>query len=450
MSAPDHEPTFADGTPLPPDPDGPPVSLVPDDADHAPVPVLAPPRLSPRCLYGLIGEVVRMIEPHTEADPAAMLTQAMSLFGCLVGPSAFIRAGDAKHHAVVWPLIIGETSRGAKGTSLSAIRRVFDHAVPTIDHNVSRGIGSGEGLIALVHDGEGDDPDKRSFVEGVHDKRHFVLVSEFHGLLKKVQRDGSILGETLCDTWDGTTLQVQTKSAPIRATGHHIAVVGHVTPAVLSKALRTEDLAGGMMNRFLPVHSQASKSLASGGNTPPEVVSAAASLINGALSAASEVTEVTLSDEAQRLWELVYSGLKHNRPAGRVGEFTARAAPNVLRLALVYALADGAHEITGDHLEAALQLWDYVEDTARWLYSTATAETRASEERNLIEFITAAGPDGVTKWQITNELYKRHKKAPEIDAILSPLVHSGRIQQATVKTKGRPKTILRVPTLEGI
>ena len=133
-----------------------------------------------------------------------------------------------------------------------------------------------------------------------------------------------------------------------------------------------------------------------------------------------------------------------------MGEFTARAAPNVLRLALVYALADGAHKVSGDHLEAALRLWDYIEDTARWLFSTAAAETRATEEARLVDFIANAGADGVTRTAIRADLYARNKSAKELDALLAPLIHAGRIEQTTARTAGRPKTIYRTPRPEGI
>ncbi len=38
-----------------------------------------------RAYYGIAGEIVKTIEPHTEADPAALLIQIIVAFGVLVG-----------------------------------------------------------------------------------------------------------------------------------------------------------------------------------------------------------------------------------------------------------------------------------------------------------------------------------------------------------------------------
>src|SRR5262249_28479478 len=39
------------------------------------------PVLQPEALYGLVGEVVKVIAPHTEADPVALLMQFLAYFG---------------------------------------------------------------------------------------------------------------------------------------------------------------------------------------------------------------------------------------------------------------------------------------------------------------------------------------------------------------------------------
>jgi hypothetical protein len=41
---------------------------------------------------GLAGEIVRRIEPHSEADPVALLVQILTAFGNVIGRNAFIMA----------------------------------------------------------------------------------------------------------------------------------------------------------------------------------------------------------------------------------------------------------------------------------------------------------------------------------------------------------------------
>ena len=44
-----------------------------------------PPPLAMEALHGLAGEVVSIIEPHSEADPIALLLHLLTAFGNLVG-----------------------------------------------------------------------------------------------------------------------------------------------------------------------------------------------------------------------------------------------------------------------------------------------------------------------------------------------------------------------------
>ena len=46
---------------------------------------------------GLPGHIVREIEPHTEADPVAVLISLLSAFGNACGRGAFFRVGADRH-----------------------------------------------------------------------------------------------------------------------------------------------------------------------------------------------------------------------------------------------------------------------------------------------------------------------------------------------------------------
>src|SRR5262245_9828570 len=42
--------------------------------------------------FGLVGDIVRAIEPHSEADPVALLVQILIAFGSLIGRTAYFLA----------------------------------------------------------------------------------------------------------------------------------------------------------------------------------------------------------------------------------------------------------------------------------------------------------------------------------------------------------------------
>lgn len=56
---------------------------------------VAPP--NPRAYAGLAGALVEAVDPHTEADPAAVQLQTLVLFGCAVGVRPFFRVGAEEH-----------------------------------------------------------------------------------------------------------------------------------------------------------------------------------------------------------------------------------------------------------------------------------------------------------------------------------------------------------------
>ena len=49
---------------------------------------------SSRAFYGLAGEVVRTIEPHSEADPFGLLLSFLTLFGAAVGGLSLIHISE--------------------------------------------------------------------------------------------------------------------------------------------------------------------------------------------------------------------------------------------------------------------------------------------------------------------------------------------------------------------
>lgn len=413
--------------------------------------MLAPPTLRSGALSGAAGRIVRALAPHTEADPAAILVTLLAWFGAIVGRGPHGLIANSEHPARVWPLIIGKTSGGAKGTSLQVVRAVMDAAAPEFAARVVSGLTSGEGLIEAVRDGSGGiDPDAPGFDEGVLDKRLLVVESEFAAVLARGRREGSTLLPVLRDAWDGGPLQTMSRKAnALRATDHHIVIVGHISPGELLTSVRSTDLAGGTVNRFLFANSQRAQLLPDGGNIPADVLRETAADVARALAHASTVHRVDLDDDAATLWRALVPALEVERDDGPAAAATARPRPQVRRLALAYALIDGAPHVRCEHLTAAADLWDYSEQTARWLFTTATRDAESSSQIKLLDFLAAAGDQGATRTAIREQLFQRHKSARAITDLLTPLIRSGRITESVRAGPGRPATVYTLTSPKG-
>lgn len=66
-----------------------------------------------------------MIEPHSEADPAALLLQFLASFENMIGRQSHFMAEADRHFMNLFVVIVGQTAKGRKGTSLGQVQRIL-------------------------------------------------------------------------------------------------------------------------------------------------------------------------------------------------------------------------------------------------------------------------------------------------------------------------------------
>ena len=120
---------------------------------------------------------------------------------------------------------------------------------------------------------------------------------------------------------------------------------------------------------------------------------------------------------------------------GILGAVTGRAEAQVTRLSSVYALLDGAHVIRPEHMTAALALWQYAFDSARFIFGDAIGDPVADAILNALR----ACREGMTRTEI-RDLFGRNKSAAGIDRALVVLIENGMARRTEEKTgtAGRP------------
>jgi hypothetical protein len=119
--------------------------------------------------------------------------------------------------------------------------------------------------------------------------------------------------------------------------------------------------------------------------------------------------------------------------SGLCGAVLARGAPQVLRLSLLYALLDCSREIRQEHLLAALEVWRYCRDSARYIFGEILGDPTADEILKALR----RSPAGLTRTDIA-ALFDRNKSANEIKRALDVLTNEGRARFETEETGGRP------------
>jgi len=118
------------------------------------VPEPAPwPVLADEARYGLLGDILEAVDPHTEADPVAVLANLLAAFGNAIGRGAFVRVGADLHYLKLFAGLVGETPKGRKGTSWRPVRNLMLAVDPEwAEERVLGGLSSGEGLVFAVRD----------------------------------------------------------------------------------------------------------------------------------------------------------------------------------------------------------------------------------------------------------------------------------------------------------
>ena len=176
-------------------------------------------------------------------------------------------------------------------------------------------------------------------------------------------------------------------------------MIGDITPQVLSKLLsQGTEAVDGFANRFLWCHIRSPRSLPGGGNIG--VLNPFIDRLKAIILKAKGIGEVKRDADSESLWCEVYPSLK---VSGDSVPHTDRARPYVLRLSLLFAIADGEKVIRRPHLQAALAVWDYCRGSAATLFGVATTLIAEPEPLWLCLLNAITFQPGVKRSELTRQ-----------------------------------------------
>jgi hypothetical protein len=406
-----------------------------------------PQPLGEAALYGLAGDFVRLVEPHTEADPAALLLQFLVASGNIVGHEPHFVAEETWHHLNLYTVIVGATSQSRKGTSWNRVKARF--CPLDSEWKVKSGLVSGEGVIEQFRDttpkgtdveeqnGDGEWAEAIDAAPIAFDERYKRLMlceSEFSNLLRVASREANTLSTVLMQAWDGSNLYNLTKKNPAETHGAHLSLVGHITHEELKLRLSKVDTVNGFANRFLWTCARRSKELPHGGCMDAIEVAKLDARLKKAIEFGRDVKEMNRSRQANKLWEEGYSELTKAH-AGTFGAVTSRGVAQVNRLSCVYALLDKSPVVQTQHLRAALAVWRYCEDSAKFIFGNSLGDPNADK------ILTALrqSKDGLTRTQISLQVLRGNEDATEISRVMGVLVKYGLVNMTPSREPGQKK-----------
>ena len=272
---------------------------------------------------------------------------------------------------------------------------------------------------------------------GIEDKRLLAIEPELANVLKQCEREGNTLSSCLRQLWDDGNLRNLTKNDPITVTGGHGSIIGHITKDELLRYLNKTETANGFANRFQWYYVQRSKVLPRGGdikkiNFAPII----RRLVECSQFARNIDHPMEFNEEAFQAWDKIYPHLTREIP-GLLGSIISRAEAQVKRLACIYAVLDACHEIRLEHLKAALALWQYSEDSCRFIFGGSLGDQIAD---TIIQALRNA-PQGMSRTDIYIDVFNKHKSSKQIQQALQLLQANNLAQPKTVLTEGRDKEV---------
>ena len=410
------------------------------------------PELDNQTLAGFAGRFVKLATKSSEADKAAVLITFLMRFGVEVGPDVYLRIGDAKHFSRSMAVIVGNSSKARKGTSGKPVGRLFKMGLLAeneiyIPASWSPGpLSSGEGLIYAVRDevttwkvdkktGQGEeiviDP-------GINDKRLFVMDEEFSSCLIASRRDGNTLSTILRSMWDSGNLEPLTKNNRIKASGSHIGIVSHITLAELNRKLEDTEAFSGFANRILWVCARRQGFVPFPQPMPETELAAFQRELKDLIKKCQGFKEMVLSGDARKMWTDVYRELSKDH-SGLVGAVINRAESQALRLAMIYALLDASDLIEVNHLESALAMWRYCEQSARFIFGGREINPYAQKTLDLLR------DQGEMTTKDIYDAFSRNITKHQMEEAITELMSQKKIEVEKIKQdgRGRPKTVFR-------
>ena len=236
-----------------------------------------PKSLSEEAYYGIAGQFVRLVEPHTEADPNFLLISFLIYAGNVFGRTAFMWAGGDRHFPNLFGCAVGPTATGGRGPqavqSECSSKKLTKNGLPTVSSLASRRVRVSYGpsatrSIPLVER-------LRANAKQTTQTSALTLELQTNGsssfsrnstVLCKRSGDREIRSVQLCATrGTGATSVRWSKTLRSKSSNAHISIIANITREELLRDLLAQDMDNGFANRFLWICSRRSKCLPEGG-----------------------------------------------------------------------------------------------------------------------------------------------------------------------------------------
>lgn len=407
---------------------------------------------------GFLGEFVRLATENSEADPAAVCITALVRFCAEVygfapqkGPHIYI--GEKIHPPKLFAVICGNSSKARKGTSKQPVLKLFSREfctqeelakLPPLAKESGGPLSTGEGLAYHIRDLTEQEQERLrqqgKVVRSNTDKRLIILDEEFASGLMCTKREGNTLSMGLRTFWDSDEYEALTKNNSFKVKGAHINIVSHITIQELSFYLNGLQAYNGFASRFLWICARRAKLVPLPRRMPEAEIQKLQKRLWQIIAIAQKRGTMEMTGACLSLWKEVYFELSKEH-SGLAGSVINRAEAQTLRLALVYALLDCKGCIDKKHLQSALAMWNYAQESALYIF-------RSKEKNGYEQKILEALEHGPLNATALSKVFNGHLPKEQLQPVLEQLEARQKIAVERQKTNGRPRILIRLNSFD--
>ena len=227
-----------------------------------------------------------------------------------------------------------------------------------------------------------------------------------------------------------------------------MAIAASITPGELHSVIHARELSNGFANRFLMIWSERTGDVANPVATPWALVDSLATrtaeVIRFALGeypASLNSRQMHRTAEASQFYESIYPELRRPAESEVLSSLTARRAPYLIRLSMLFALCEHSLVIELSHLRAAKAWIDYCTDSVGYLFASQARDIRILQREEMaskIEEFLIKKPAGASLNEIHEQCFQKHTTPMPICEVLTWMLADQRFKGLEMREVARP------------
>ena len=300
--------------------------------------------------FGWFAEYRDLMAPTSEAPDQFHLGASLTLAGAMMGRRVYAEYISQQLYGNLYTVLVGPSGTSRKDT---AIKRSL--SVPQLQegnvyirpaYEVRRDVSSSEGIVSMLEE----------------TPNVLLYITELSALKANAVRKGTTtINDRLIEAWDTPhKLENLSKGAPKTATNPYLSIIAATQPGRLATGMTDEDIHSGFANRWLYITGDGKAPIP----RPPAMDKTRAwqlyMTLYRQIDRYPEGTALHMDAGAHECWDAWY--VRHRQPKQWTEDESAmrvRQADLVQKVALIYAVSEGAQLISTKHLEPAIELIDW-------------------------------------------------------------------------------------------